>query len=262
MSSSNGPGRRPGDPGDEDDATGIRALLSSLPSPEGACDDLAARIKQSIRLRPDCPAGDLDAQPRIPPAEAFRPSRAPLTMPALLGLAGGLATVGVVGVMLLGMLGIDRNRADQALPWTTLDHIGVRVTMSDDDYSGAALVSQARELLAQDAAARSTGPAGSSGALSRITAGMPRAQSAPVAPSGEASAPRTDNVSPRVLGYLATIGVRPESLRAVDIGQVNGKSAVILLTQERGALVARAADPSCPQDGTMLAGPVTIRPAS
>jgi hypothetical protein len=235
------PRREPPEPArPEDDPTGVRELLSSLPDPGPMPPELAQRICASI-------ASEQAARTRPSPAQpasgrwwvgAWRPAAVAAAAAVVLAGGGAALLTGIAprGVSILvqggGDAGAEGADSGAAEPEAGRALTGPRMGTSGTAYSAGTLAVQARSLLS--------------------------ATPAPMADEGRDSGPVAAPAG--VTECAAALGVAAEAVAVVDLGTFDGVPAAVLVVRSGDHHAAYAVHRSCaPGAAGLLAGPVPVR---
>ena len=214
----------------DDDPTGVRALLSALPEPEPMPEDLVRRISASLAAEQSArPPADVSVTPLLP---ARRRARRGL-LPAA-AVAAGIAAVALAGTGVLHLHSGSSTSSGSAAS------AGAQLAATDDPSRKAASGAAAAQHIQVSATRYTTqGFAAQAGHL----AVAPAAVAAPLI--GEA--PSVGPVAtPRGLDdCLAGLGVGPVTSVTADIAFYDAQPAVILVIVARGARTAYAVGRSC-----------------
>lgn len=251
----------PGHRAPEDDPTGIRALLSSLPDPGPMPQDLVARITASLAAEQAArqEAGGAEAgggqELRGPGATVVPLRRRALWRTA--GIAAAAAVVGLTGAGLLtrtgpgdlsAMFGGSESAMSQAESGSAARDAGggpsplgrlsgpgeVRVHHSNTAYRAASLGDQAGQLLAE-----------------------PGPELAPLA----AEAPGIGPIGTErgIRACLGSLGVDAATAVTADLGSLDGLPAAVLVVTTDTGHTAYAVTRSCSADSPgLLAGPADV----
>jgi hypothetical protein len=258
----------------EHDPTGMRALLASLPDPGPMPDDLVARISAALAVEaqrghgidriwgvddePDAassPVGDADTTP----ADAVAPVVPLRRRLGLRHLAVAAAVLGVLGVG--GFL-------VKSLPGDVMAAFGTTAGSSDSSAVApeAAAAPDARALVAP--------PAGS-GEVVVVMSGVDHAAARLDVTARELDDGTLDPISDLTaeapaIGPIATpigaracataLGIPADAGILVDVSEVDGVSAAVLVVHSDSGRTAWAVDRSCTTGNTgLIRGPVPLR---
>ncbi len=248
----------PGPPDPDDDPTGMRALLSSLPDPGPMPDDLVARITASL-------AAEQTARPVVHPLHrAGRPHRSLWRTAGLAAAAAAVVGVGAASLLtdtapgnLGALFGGSSNDAASGAAAVSREHAG-----SDTNGAGGAETWG-------DAKAQSAAPAVSihhsetaytSDHLGDQARALLASAGDPVPPLG-AESPGIGPIA-TVVGLrscLSALTTEPYAAVTADLGSFDGRpAAVVVLTTDTGH-TAYAVQRSCSTGHpARLAGPVNL----
>lgn len=213
----------------DDDPTGVRALLSALPEPEPMPEDLVRRISASLAAEQSArPPADVSVTPLL---HTHRRARRALVPAAV---AAGIAAVALAGTGVLHLGSGSQTSSGLAAS------AGAQLTASDDPSRKAASGTRAVQHI-QVSSTRYTAQGFATQAAHLTVAPAPEA--APL--TGEA--PSVGPVAtPRGLdACLAGLGVGPVTSVTADIAFYDAQPAVVLVVLARGARTAYAVGRSC-----------------
>jgi hypothetical protein len=250
--------RQPSGESPEDDPTGVRALLASLPEPEPMPAYLVERISASLAAeranRSPAPAGAT-----VVPLARRRPLR---TMAfGLAGVAAAAAVVGVVGTSVLNRPQPSSSGAAASMSTAT------RATPSAPDASSTPGPSVPEKGTQGDGAQglAAAPPMHIQMSSTRYTRGTFAVQAAALATSGPAQPVRPLTGESPGIGPIATPTGLASCLRALGVGRVDdvtadlssyeGTPAVIIVTVSGSARTAYAVKRSCSTGNRALLHP-------
>lgn len=248
----------PGTPDPDDDPTGVRALLSSLPEPGPMPDDLVARITASIAAEQKTRAGVLQLHDgRRGRRPVWRTAGLAAAAAAVIGIGGGSLLTGTAP----GNLGALFGGNDSA---TAGAESAARETSRDDSAGG----SSGGHTSAGSWADAATAPVAIHHSNTAYTSASFDAQARALLSSGEEEVPPLAGEAPTIGPIATEVGLRScltaltgESYTAVtaDLGSFDGQpAAVVVLTTDAGH-TAYAVQRSCSTGHpARLAGPVRL----
>ena len=239
---------QPGAPDPDDDPTGVRALLGSLPDPGPMPDDLARRISASTaaeqeRRSAPSPGGTVHPLRRRSPWRALGVAAAAAVVVGVGGAAlfsglGGSPGTGVAGAF--SSAGDSAARAESAGGGATTDSgapalaLPVAVHHTERDYTGAGLAVEAAEMAA-----------------------APGATMAPLAAETPSLGPIATPQG--ALACLSALSSSPASALTVDLGTIEGVPAAVLVVTSPSGRTAYAVERRCSTgQPALLAGPVAL----
>ncbi len=260
----------------EHDPTGVRALLASLPEPGPMPDDLVARISAALAV--EAQRGDgidrlwhldepAEAAQRVADGDALTPDAGAPVVPLhrRLGLRHLAAAAAVLGVLSLGGFLV------RSLPGDVMAAFGTTAGSS----SSAA---DAAESDAQDAggsgARALVAPAAGSGEVVVVMSGADHAADRLAVTARELDDGTLDPITDLTaespaLGPIATpvgaracataLGIPADAGILVDVSEVDGVSAAVLVVHADSGRTAWAVDRSCTTGNTgLIRGPVPL----
>lgn len=273
----------------EDDPTGMRALLSSLPDPGPMPEDLSARILAALErearyaesgsIWDEEPAPEVPAVPAGPAHQEYAdgatvvPLRRRSRALPLLAAAAAIAVVGVGGGTLVKALIGGMNGSSSTSAGATLS--GPRQANES-----------ATERNSDSAAGGGTSSASSSGSVTMSGTGAASGYDAlsGFAVSASGTAYTVDKLAPQAAELMATritqnattpagglaveeaargcaqgLGAAPDAPLRVDFGSFEAGAAVLIVTEVQGEARAYVVTENCSAaDPQILAGPVTL----
>jgi len=214
----------------DDDPTGVRALLSALPEPEPMPEDLVRRISASLAAEQSArPPADVSVAPLL----ATRRRTRRVLLPAA-AAAAGIAAVALAGTGVLHLGSGSSTSSGSAAS------AGAQLAATDDPSRKAASGAGAAEHI-QVSTTRYTAQefATQAGRL----AAVPAPGVAPL--TGEAPAVGPIATPRGLADCLAGLGVGPVTSVTADIAFYDAQPAVILVVLARGGRTAYAVGRSC-----------------
>ena len=214
----------------DDDPTGVRALLSALPEPEPMPDDLVQRITASLAAE-QAAHGPRDAG--VVPLQVSR-GRGRRVLAAV-AVAAGVAAVGVAGAELLPLGQATQTSAGAA------SSAGAQLAATDSAGRKAAAAGWTGTMHIQQSGTRYTS-AGFLGQAARLAAD-PSAEVPPLT----AEAPGVGQIATRagLADCLRALGVDPAADVNADLAFFDGTPAVALVTLRSGHRTAYAVLRTC-----------------
>ena len=233
------PTNGPGAP-DEEDPTGIRALLGSLPAPGPMPDDVSRSISAALAREQEARAAQGSGSGNVAPLARGRQGRRAgaarwQRVAVSLGAAAAVAAVAVIGVSALQ----DRQAPTTAVPTAQRSTGGsledrVVVESTGTNYTKPGLATQAAALEAGN------GPTLSPQEVKRVGAMATRAG---------------------IVACMQSIGKGllddPDKI-TVDIAHYEGKPAVVVVVTKDGSSTAWVVSRKCTQGEPPLAGPTAV----
>ncbi|GAA1246357.1 hypothetical protein [Oryzihumus leptocrescens] len=213
----------------DDDPTGVRALLSALPEPEPMPEDLVRRISASLAAEQSArPRADVSVTPLLPTRRTRR-----FLLPVA-AVAAGIAAVALAGTGILHLGSGSSTSSGSAAS------AGAQLAATDDPTRKAASGAGAAQHI-QVSTTRYTAPgfATQAGHL----AAVPAPGVAPL--TGEAPAVGPIATPRGLADCLAGLGVGPVTSVTADIAFYDAQPAVVLVVLARGARTAYAVGRSC-----------------
>ncbi len=237
----------------EDDPTGMRDLLSSLPDPGPMPEDLVARITASLASEQARPALDELARRRRPHRILVAAAAA-----AVVVVGGGLLLrSGVPGSVLAS---VTSNGSTALSAGSQASPVDGSLSRSDTEAGPVRGPAAATVVLR-------SGTAYAASRLVEQAAGLGATFSVKAAPAPQAPA-RADGTDPSTVLGTATgaracalaLGIPDDEGIVVDVGSVDGRpGAVVVARSASGALTAYAVGASCgPAGSDLVSGPVPL----
>ncbi|HET7658872.1 MAG TPA: hypothetical protein VFK66_00690 [Oryzihumus sp.] len=227
----------------DDDPTGVRALLSALPEPEPMPEDLVRRISASLAAEQSArPPADVSVTPLLPTRRRARRGLLPAA-----AVAAGIAAVALAGT---GVLHLGSGSSQSS---GSAASAGAQLAATDPSRKAASGAGAAQHIQVSTTRYTAQGFATQAGHL----AAAPAPGVAPLA----AEAPGVGPIAtPRGLDdCLAGLGVGPVTSVTADIAFYDAQPAVILVVLARGARTAYAVGRSCSAtDPHVLHGATTL----
>ena len=214
----------------DDDPTGVRALLSSLPEPEPMPEDLVHRITASLAAE-QAARGQREAIV-LPLTVPRRRGRRVLTAVAV---AAGIAAVGVAGAELLPLAGSSQTSAGAA------SSAGAQLAASPDSGRKASSPAWSGAMHIEQSGTRYTTAAFVEQATS--LASRPASDVTPL--TGEAQGAGPIATPQGLADCLTALGVNPSADVTADLAFFDGTPAVALVTLRGGHRTAYAVLRSC-----------------
>ena len=248
---------RPEDSSRDDDPTGMRELLSSLPDPGPMPEDLAERIRLRIEAEVSGGAIDLDAERR-----RRRPSAR-----QLVGAAAAFVIVAVGGMALMQAAGVDVRTVVAGSSNDSVASSAESATAQEEPGSGTQAPRVGGDFADVPVVlVLTTGRDYDSSDLARgaaaLVADLPTNTSSDAPPDM-----LSDSSDAGPLGEPATaracadaVGIPRDVTLVVDVATVDGRPAAVLLAGDpHGGHTAYAVGRSCSADDPqMIAGPVAV----
>lgn len=256
----------------EHDPTGVRALLASLPDPGPMPDDLVARITAALEAEVAAPR--LSAVPALPPAPGGDAGRAPSssapggapgrrtgrrpTARHLAVAAAVVATAGIGGLALQVAQGGLRPSLDSSAG--SSDSGAAMSGQEENDTAGGAGSPSVPEAgsaaVLVVATGRSYTVAGLGGEVLPVT-GRPPTALRELAAEAPSLGPIATSIGARTCA--TALGVSPTAGVLVDVADVDGRPAAVLVVTDDNGRSAWAVERSCTTGAPgLLAGPVPV----
>ncbi|MDQ1538483.1 MAG: hypothetical protein QOE58_2876 [Actinomycetota bacterium] len=238
------------EPSRDDDLTGVRALLSSLPEPDPMPDHLVKRINASLaaeQAQRTASMSETRVSALLPTARRRRPR-------LLLVAAGAAAAVALISIVGSDMLTTPGGT-------TTASRAGVARTSSAGEAESSAQAQGPAADKAAKAASGATPPLAIGVSGTRYTRAdfVKQARTLQKAPlhsssallSGASYGPATS--APGLSQCLRAIGAAGADVVRADVALYEGRRAVIIVATTRGSSMAYAVGPACsPADAVVL----------
>lgn len=244
----------PGTPDPDDDPTGMRALLSSLPEPGPMPADLVARITASIAAEQQHRAVAVPIHSARSHRPVWRTAGLAAAAAVVIGVGGGSLLTGTAPGNIGALFGGSDSAAGSTAEVASRENAGAGAP--DMDAKGGAAIDS------------STAPVSIHHTATAYSSATFDEQARALLSSGAEVVPPLSAESPTIGPIATEVGLRsclgaltgePFSAATADLGSFDGKPAAVVVLTTRAGHTAYAVQRSCSTGHpALLAGPVTL----